>query len=112
MLNRRAWNIALRTAHLAAMGVLLGGHAFDVDPERLMVALADTTHEFRTYQPEYSPYAVTGPRLVRTPFPHQHHLHLVRTPFPHQQHLHMCVSLKHHHHHHHYHHQHHHHHHH
>lgn len=26
----RAWNIAMRTAHLAAMGVLLGGHAFDV----------------------------------------------------------------------------------
>lgn len=35
----RALNIALRTAHIAAMGVLLGGHAFDVAPERLMVAL-------------------------------------------------------------------------
>jgi hypothetical protein len=35
----RAWNIALRTAHIGAMGVLLGGHAFDVAPERLMVSL-------------------------------------------------------------------------
>ena len=32
-------NIALRTAHLGAMGVLLGGHAFDVSPERLKVNL-------------------------------------------------------------------------
>ncbi|MFH1763326.1 MAG: hypothetical protein ABIF09_03950 [Gemmatimonadota bacterium] len=35
----RALNIALRTAHIAAMGILLGGHAFDVAPERLMVIL-------------------------------------------------------------------------
>jgi len=39
MLNARFWNIALRTAHLAAMGVLLGGHAFDVPPSRLVTAL-------------------------------------------------------------------------
>jgi len=39
MLNARLWNIALRTAHLAAMGVLLGGHAFDVPPARLVAAL-------------------------------------------------------------------------
>jgi len=32
-------NIVLRTAHIGAMGVLLGGHAFDVTPERLMVSL-------------------------------------------------------------------------
>jgi hypothetical protein len=35
----RALNIALRTAHIGAMGILLGGHAFDVAPERLMVSL-------------------------------------------------------------------------
>jgi len=35
----RALNIALRTLHIAAMGVLLGGHAFDVAPERLYVSL-------------------------------------------------------------------------
>ena len=35
----RALNIALRTAHIAAMGVLLGGHAFDVAPERLKLSL-------------------------------------------------------------------------
>jgi hypothetical protein len=34
----RALNIALRTAHIAAMGILLGGHAFDVSPERLKVS--------------------------------------------------------------------------
>ena len=38
-MNARFWNIALRTAHLAAMGILLGGHAFDVPPSRLVVAL-------------------------------------------------------------------------
>ena len=32
-------NIALRTAHIAAMGILLGGHAFDVSPERLTFLL-------------------------------------------------------------------------
>ena len=35
----RAWNIALRTAHIATMGILLGGHAYDVEPERLYPAL-------------------------------------------------------------------------
>jgi hypothetical protein len=35
----RALNIALRTAHIGAMGTLLGGHAFDVAPERLMLSL-------------------------------------------------------------------------
>ena len=35
----RALNIALRTAHIGAMAVLLGGHAFDVTPERLEVIL-------------------------------------------------------------------------
>jgi hypothetical protein len=35
----RALNIALRTTHIAAMGVLVGGHAFDVSPERLTVSL-------------------------------------------------------------------------
>jgi len=30
MFNLRFWNIALRTAHIAAMGILLGGHAYDV----------------------------------------------------------------------------------
>ena len=39
LLNARFWNIALRTAHLAAMGVLLGGHAFDVPRERLLASL-------------------------------------------------------------------------
>ncbi|NUQ62396.1 MAG: hypothetical protein HUU20_07900 [Pirellulales bacterium] len=37
--NGRAWNIAFRTAHIASMGVLLGGHSFDVSPSRLLVAL-------------------------------------------------------------------------
>jgi hypothetical protein len=35
----RVLNIAVRTAHLAAMGILLGGHAFDIERERLHVAL-------------------------------------------------------------------------
>ena len=35
----RALNIALRTAHIGAMGILLGGHAFDVAPERLKLSL-------------------------------------------------------------------------
>lgn len=34
--SARAWNIAVRTAHLAAMGVLLGGHAFDVSKCQLL----------------------------------------------------------------------------
>jgi hypothetical protein len=35
----RSLNILLRTAHIGAMGVLLGGHAFDVTPERLRFTL-------------------------------------------------------------------------
>jgi hypothetical protein len=35
----RALNITLRTAHIAAMGILLGGHAFDIAPERLKPSL-------------------------------------------------------------------------
>jgi hypothetical protein len=38
-MTKRALNIALRTAHLGSMGVLLGGHAFAVEPDRLHVAL-------------------------------------------------------------------------
>jgi hypothetical protein len=32
-------NIGFRTAHLAAMGILLGGHAFGLPPERLTTSL-------------------------------------------------------------------------
>jgi hypothetical protein len=39
MLNARAWNIALRTAHIAAMGVLLGGHAFNLPAKDLLPSL-------------------------------------------------------------------------
>ena len=40
MFNARVWNIALRTAHIAAMGVLLGGHAFADNPrEELLLCL-------------------------------------------------------------------------
>jgi len=35
----RAWYIALRTAHIAAMGMLLGGHAFDVPRDELLACL-------------------------------------------------------------------------
>jgi hypothetical protein len=35
----RALNITLRTLHIAAMGILVGGHAFDVAPERLHLSL-------------------------------------------------------------------------
>ena len=35
----RIANITLRTAHIAAMGVLLGGHAFDVEKSRLLLSL-------------------------------------------------------------------------
>ena len=41
-LTGRWWNIGLRTGHIAAMGVLVGGHAFDVQPGRLALALAAT----------------------------------------------------------------------
>ena len=37
--NGRTWNIAFRTAHLAAMGVLLGGHAFNVPAPQLLASL-------------------------------------------------------------------------
>ena len=36
---KRALNIALRTAHIGAMGVLLGGHAFDVTPAAPVTAI-------------------------------------------------------------------------
>jgi hypothetical protein len=39
MPSARLWNIAFRTAHLAAMGTLLGGHAFNVEPQRLLLSL-------------------------------------------------------------------------
>jgi len=39
MLSARVWNIVVRSAHLAAMGVLVGGHAFDVGPAKLLPAL-------------------------------------------------------------------------
>ena len=35
----RALNIAVRTVHIGAMGILVGGHAFDITPERLKVSL-------------------------------------------------------------------------
>ncbi len=35
----RALSIALRTLHLVAFGVLLGGHTFAVDPEKLLLSL-------------------------------------------------------------------------
>ena len=39
MLSVRVWNIAFRTVHLAAMGILLGGHAFDLERSRLVPSL-------------------------------------------------------------------------
>jgi len=41
MFNARFWNIALRTAHIAAMGTLLGGHVFvpAEERERLLLSL-------------------------------------------------------------------------
>jgi len=38
LLSSRNWNIAFRTAHIASMGVLLGGHAFDVPKADLLPA--------------------------------------------------------------------------
>lgn len=35
----RAWSITLRTLHLAAFGMLLGGYAFAVDAEKLLTSL-------------------------------------------------------------------------
>ncbi len=37
--HARAWNIALRTAHIAVVSVLVGGHAFDVAADRLYPVL-------------------------------------------------------------------------
>jgi uncharacterized membrane protein len=36
---RRAWNIACRTLHIGVSGVLVGGHIFDVDRDRLVLWL-------------------------------------------------------------------------
>jgi len=33
------WNIAFRTAHIAAAGIILGGHAFNVPSDRLLLSL-------------------------------------------------------------------------
>ena len=38
----RAWNIGFRTAHIATMGVLLGGHVFDVSKPVLLPWLQAT----------------------------------------------------------------------
>ena len=38
-MTKRAVNIALRTAHIGSMGVLVGGHAFGVAPDRLVPSL-------------------------------------------------------------------------
>jgi hypothetical protein len=38
----RAWNIGFRTAHIATMGVLLGGHVFDVSKPALLPWLQAT----------------------------------------------------------------------
>jgi len=35
----RALNILFRTAHIAAAGILVGGHAFDLPPDRLLLSL-------------------------------------------------------------------------
>ena len=37
--SSRAWNIALRTAHIAATGILLGGHAFNLPRDTLLPCL-------------------------------------------------------------------------
>lgn len=40
--GQRWLGVWLRTAHLATFGILLGGHAFDVDPARLVPFLVAT----------------------------------------------------------------------
>ena len=35
----RVWNIGFRTAHIAATGILLGGHVFDIPAEQLRAML-------------------------------------------------------------------------
>ena len=37
--HERSWNVALRTVHLMAFALLLGGHAWEVEPGRLLPAL-------------------------------------------------------------------------
>jgi hypothetical protein len=37
--SARAWNIAFRTGHIGVTGVVLGGHVFDVAPERILIWL-------------------------------------------------------------------------
>ena len=37
--HARAWNIALRTAHIGVTGALFGGHVFNVSVERLSIWL-------------------------------------------------------------------------
>ena len=39
LLSARGWNIAFRTAHIAATAILLGGHVFDRLPEELLPTL-------------------------------------------------------------------------
>jgi len=38
-MTTRLLNIAFRTAHIAVMGILVGGHAFDISRERLHLIL-------------------------------------------------------------------------
>ena len=38
----RFWNVVLRTLHLVAFGLVLGGYAWDVDPERVAPAFIAT----------------------------------------------------------------------
>ena len=37
--HERAWSVAFRTVHLMAFGLLLGGHAWEVEPARLLPAV-------------------------------------------------------------------------
>ena len=41
-MNLRALNIGLRTGHIAAVSVLVGGLVFDVEPDRLYLSLGFT----------------------------------------------------------------------
>jgi hypothetical protein len=40
--GHRVMSVSLRTLHLVTFGILVGGHVFDIDPSRLIVALAAT----------------------------------------------------------------------
>jgi hypothetical protein len=40
--QQRFWNVLLRTLHLMAFGLVLGGYAYDVEPERVTPALIAT----------------------------------------------------------------------